>query len=95
MPEYSLLFFDFNKTDLGLTEEGILDKVAKDIIKFNPRKVIVSGHTDLIGSYDYNMQLATKRGQVAANYLVNRHGINAEIIDVKAYGENKPAWTYL
>jgi outer membrane protein OmpA-like peptidoglycan-associated protein len=67
-----------------------LDKVAKDIVKFKPRKVIVSGHTDSVGSYDSNMLLAQQRGEVAANYLINRHKINARLIDVKVYGENKP-----
>lgn len=90
LPEYSLLFFKFDSTKLGITAKGILDKVAKDIGLFNPRKVILRGNTDLVGSESYNMKLALARGQAAADYLIKNHGIDEKILDVKAYGENKP-----
>ena len=90
LPEYSLLFFKFDSTKLGITAKSILDKVANDIDLFNPRKVILRGNTDLVGSDEYNMKLALARGQSAADYLINEHGIDAKLLDVKAYGENKP-----
>jgi len=90
LPEYSLLFFKFDSTKLGITAQGILDKVAKDIVLFNPRKVILRGNTDLVGSDAYNMKLALARGQAAADYLIKNHGIDKRLLDVKAYGENKP-----
>ncbi|MDA0781432.1 MAG: OmpA family protein [Rickettsiales bacterium] len=90
LPEYSLLFFKFDSTKLGITAKSILDKVAKDIDLFNPRKVILRGNTDLVGSDEYNMKLALARGQAAADYLINEHGVDAKLLDVKAYGENKP-----
>lgn len=90
MPEYSLIFFRYNDTALGITGKGILDKVAKDIEIFQPRKVVISGHADKTGSYEYNMRLAMKRGQAMANYLIQQHGIDPNLLDVKAYGENDP-----
>ena len=90
LPEYSLLFFKFDSTRLGITAKGILDKVAKDIGIFKPRKVILRGNTDLVGTDEYNMKLALARGQAAADYLIKEHGIDKKILDVKAYGENKP-----
>ena len=90
LPEYSLIFFRYNDTKLGVTGKGILDKVAKDIEIFRPGKVVISGHADKTGSYNYNMQLAMKRGQAMANYLVEQHGISPSLLDVKAYGENDP-----
>ncbi len=89
LPEYNLIFFKFNDVKLGLTAQNILKKVAKEIPLFKPRKVIVSGHTDNVGSYNYNIKLAMKRGYIVRDYLVSL-GINPELIDVKAYGKNKP-----
>ena len=90
LPEYSLIYFSFNSAQLGVTGEGILDKVAKDIELFKPRKVIIAGNADLIGGYEYNMKLAMARGQAVADYLVNKHQVDRKLLDVKAYGLNNP-----
>jgi OOP family OmpA-OmpF porin len=90
MPEYSLIFFKFNSTKLGITAEGILDKVAADIKLFKPRKVILSGNTDNIGDYMTNVKLALGRGQAVADYLIKNHDIDPDVLDVKAYGLNNP-----
>ena len=85
-----MIYFSFNSAQLGVTGEGILDKVAKDIELFKPRKVIIAGNADLIGGYEYNMKLAMARGQAVADYLVNKHQVDRKLLDVKAYGLNNP-----
>lgn len=90
LPEPSLIFFQTNSTKIGITGKNILVKVAQDIKKFKPRKVVISGHTDYIGSYKNNMRLAMKRGRVVEKYLTEKMGIPTYLIDVKAYGENNP-----
>jgi OOP family OmpA-OmpF porin len=90
MPEYSLIFYKFNSTELGITAKGIIGKVAADIKLFKPRKVVISGNADKIGSYVGNMTLAMKRGQVVADYLVKNYNIDPSLLDVKAYGLNNP-----
>lgn len=90
LPENLLIFFDFNKTDLDLTDKEMLGKVAKDIKLFNPRKVIISGNADKVGSDAYNMRLAQKRGIAVANYLIDEYGVDPDLLDIKAYGENNP-----
>ena len=49
----------------------------------------VSGHTDSIGSFDYNMVLSEKRAKSVADYLINK-GINANSITYKGFGYTKP-----
>jgi OOP family OmpA-OmpF porin len=90
MPEDSFIFFQFNSIALGVTGKALLDKVAKDIEAFKPRKVVIAGNTDLVGNAKTNMKLAMQRGRVVANYLIKNHKIDPNLLDVKAYGENNP-----
>ena len=93
MPEPSYIFFPYNSTKLDITAKNLLKKVAGDVGIFNPRKIVITGNTDNTGSYDYNMRLALRRGQEAADYLISL-GVDRDILDVKAYGENNPRKTY-
>jgi OOP family OmpA-OmpF porin len=90
MPEHSLIFFKYNSTELGITAESIIEKVASDIHKFKPKKVIIAGNADLTGSYDYNMRLAMRRGQAVADLMIKKYGTDVGLLDVKAYGFNNP-----
>lgn len=90
LPEYSLIFFAYNSKELDLPAKSVLDKVAKDIELFAPRKVVLRGNADLTGGNDYNMKLSLARAEKAADYLAFEHGIDRKVLDVKAYGVNKP-----
>ncbi|MCE3231952.1 MAG: OmpA/MotB [Rickettsiaceae bacterium] len=90
MPDPSLIFFQFNSAELGVTAKGIIAKVAEDIRKFKPKKVVIAGNTDLVGTYQVNMILAMKRGQKVADYMIKHYGTDGSLLDVKAYGFNNP-----
>jgi outer membrane protein OmpA-like peptidoglycan-associated protein len=49
----------------------------------------VSGHADQRGPESYNMELSKKRAESVREYLVSR-GVPEDIIDVRAYGEERP-----
>ena len=83
--------FDFDKA--VLKEEG---KVALhelgDAIKARGARVVdidIIGHTDSIGSAEYNMELSVRRAEAVRDYIVSE-GIDANIIDVSGEGENNP-----
>jgi OOP family OmpA-OmpF porin len=90
LPEYSIIFFAYNSKELDLSAKSVLDKVAKDIELFAPRKVVLRGSADLTGASDYNMKLSLARAEKATDYLVFEHGVDRKVLDVKAYGVNKP-----
>ncbi len=52
--------------------------------------VMVAGHTDSQGSEAYNRNLAERRARAVRDHLVDRHGIAADRLVVKAYGESRP-----
>lgn len=51
--------------------------------------VTVEGHTDRIGSHQYNQALSERRANAVKAYLVER-GISADLIDTIGYGKTSP-----
>lgn len=66
-----------------------LDKLA-NIMKTRPKmKLIIEGHTDLVGDRDYNYWLGSARAIQMKSYLVSR-GVNPEAIRVHSHGFDRP-----
>lgn len=73
-PEYAYTFMD--KMVLVMTEHENLH-------------LILEGHSDVVGSDEYNYWLSGARAAALKSYLVSR-GVNAERIRVHAYGNKRP-----
>ena len=67
--------FDFDKATIRRDAADILDEAA-EILRDQPDvEVSVDGHTDAIGSDEYNQRLSERRAQAVADYLA-RHGVD-------------------
>ena len=84
------ILFDFDKWDIRPDAEETLKKVADIIKAYKSPEVIVAGHTDSIGSEEYNLELSQKRADAVKDWLVEKGGINPDIIKTIGYGESKP-----
>ncbi len=84
------IHFDFNKSDIKSESYGILDDVAS-VLKANSKiqKVRVEGHTDSIGSDEYNQKLSEQRANAVKGYLVGK-GIEGGRLNVVGFGESRP-----
>ena len=83
------IYFDFDKWDLHPRSFIELSKLIT-ILKKNPSMNIqIHGHTDSIGSDNYNIYLSRKRARSVINYLVDQ-GIDASRLSHKAYGSSEP-----
>ena len=69
--------FDFNKATVKPAGKQQLDKLAADLKGANFEVITVTGHTDRIGTHDYNMKLSTARAEAVKTYLVESAGIPA------------------
>lgn len=70
------IHFDTNKADIRPESEPTLEEIAK-LLKDNPQmKLMVVGHTDSVGSYDFNMDLSQRRAKSVVEALVTRRGID-------------------
>jgi OOP family OmpA-OmpF porin len=61
-----------------------------DLIKSNPDvKVDIQGHTDSIGSEEYNLALSERRAKAVAAFLMDQ-GVNADQLETSAFGFSQP-----
>jgi len=71
------ILFDFNKADLKPESKPTLAEIA-GLLKQNPQwKIYVVGHTDNVGTYDYNMDLSQRRAKAVVGALAGSYGIEA------------------
>lgn len=84
------IFFDFDKATLRPESFPELDRLVKVMQERPTMKVQIDGHTCDIGEEQYNLGLSERRARSVQKYLVQK-GIDANRIDVKYFGETKPA----
>lgn len=90
LTQIAVLYFEFNSTTYTRESQLLLEEVVKTI-KANPSEsVVIIGHTDEVGTDAYNYTLGLNRAQKLATFLVNRHGINASLIEVRSEGLKRP-----
>ena len=49
----------------------------------------IIGHTDSIGSEDYNQQLGLQRASTVSNYLITK-GVDLDDLHIESFGESTP-----
>ena len=82
--------FDFNKAEIKSQYYYDIAKIA-NILKAYPEKNLeLEGHTDSIGTDDYNLKLSEQRAESIKKYLVEKFGIEVSRISTVGYGESMP-----
>ena len=85
-------FFAFDHHDLSPDAVRALDALLAQLHSdARVSRVAIVGHTDAIGSVEYNQGLSERRAQSARDYLV-AHGVDASQIDVRGEGKLNPAY---
>ena len=81
--------FEYNSAALTEdSEAGIL--MLFEFLQRNPQlKVELAGHTDNVGSDNYNLKLSSERAEVVKQALVDK-GIDATRLTAKGYGATQP-----
>ena len=83
------VLFAFNKYDLKPTARERLAKVSGILLAYPDLKLDVEGHTDSIGSDDYNQKLSEKRADSVRGYLVSE-GVGPDHISAVGLGKSDP-----
>lgn len=83
-------YFDFDKAIIKPAAFDFLDKIV-GILKSRPElHVNIHGHTDSIGTKEYNEALSLKRANAVKTYLMDR-GIDGNRLFCKGFGSSNPA----
>ena len=83
--------FDFGKSSIKKESYPYLRQLAGILIRTNS-KVEVKGHTDNVGSDQYNMDLSRKRAKSVRDFLV-RLGVKKDNLSYSYYGSTVPLTT--
>jgi outer membrane protein OmpA-like peptidoglycan-associated protein len=83
------VLFDFNSAALRGSSRDALSEMADVFKKYNDTTLEVEGHTDSIGSAEYNRSLSRRRANNVADYL-NDHGVRQSRLDIVGRGESDP-----
>jgi len=88
------VLFDFNKATLKPGAREKLSKLAGILLAYPGKYVLeIEGHTDSVGSDDYNQKLSEGRAGAVRDYLA-QEGIKPEkITAVRGFGKSKPVTT--
>jgi len=83
--------FGFDKASLSDGAKAELDAFVKGLKSKNVNVFIeIQGHTDNIGSEQYNLKLGYKRAEHVMKYLNKDLGVALHRMNVTSYGEYKP-----
>ena len=84
-----IVHFDFDKYHIKKIHIPDLDQHVAYLGANPSSPVIVEGHTDSIGSDQYNQKLSERRANAVRKYLIEK-GIASPRIQVVGYGEHRP-----
>ena len=83
------VLFDFDKFTLKAGAREKLAKVSGILLAYPGLKIQLEGHTDSIGSDDYNMTLSQNRANAVQEYLVQQ-GVPSGILSSVGLGKASP-----
>ena len=81
--------FYFDKYSISSSYKYFLDSLIESIEVQENISVIIEGHTDNVGSEDYNLILSQQRANTVLNYFITK-GIDKSRLTAKGIGEVKP-----
>ena len=82
--------FEFGKATIKPESYPLLDEVAATLTNHPGVEVEIQGHTDDIGTDQYNLELSQKRAESVRQYLIDVHMLEPVRLIPIGYGESKP-----
>lgn len=84
------VLFEFDRAELTESAQGKIAAVAEIVVRLAPERTLsVEGHTDAVGTQDYNLDLSLRRAQVVMEQL-RKGGVLQEKIRSVGHGERFP-----
>lgn len=87
--ELKKIYFEFDKSYLKPESKTQLQELYRFMVRHEKLRIEIQGHTDSLGSNDYNQRLSERRALSVKRYLEQK-GIGSQRMNVKGYGKNKP-----
>jgi outer membrane protein OmpA-like peptidoglycan-associated protein len=83
------ILFDFDKATLRRDVEFNLVKIATILNQFGEMGILIEGHTDSIGTDEYNLGLSQRRAKAVYDFLASQDVAESRM-SWEGYGESRP-----
>ena len=92
LDENSEVRFEYNKSSLTASAKENLDRVIEIFNEYPLTDILIVGHTDNVGSQEFNQPLSLKRAKSVSDYLTAR-GISSDRIVYEGAGKLEPRYS--
>lgn len=83
------LLYDFDSDIVRAAAAQNLSSLAASLGKYPNTDLLIVGHTDSVGTDQYNQGLSERRARAASNYLIGQ-GVNSGRLQAVGRGETEP-----
>jgi outer membrane protein OmpA-like peptidoglycan-associated protein len=83
------IHFDSNSAQLSKHTKSTIELLFHELKRIHPSSIRIEGHTDSVGSYNYNLVLSKRRADAVKKELV-RLGENPDIVDAEGFSYRYP-----
>ena len=87
------ILFEVNSAEILPESADALATIAELMREQSSMELLVVGHTDNTGDFDYNVSLSLQRAQSVVNWLENEHGIAGDRLQAAGAGMMAPVTT--
>ena len=88
------VYFDFDEDTMRPESMPIVDEVGLALLQRPGIKFEIQGHTDAVGSVEYNQKLSDERANTVLDYLIeNFPELDASLYSARGVGESRPRAT--
>jgi outer membrane protein OmpA-like peptidoglycan-associated protein len=86
------ILFQFNSADLQPDARTNIENLANVLKKYKDTNILIEGHTDSVGTADYNQKLSERRAQSVTQFTESL-GVDPARFTIKGYGFTQPVAT--
>jgi len=87
VPQSYMVFFDFDKSDLTAEAQRIITAASEDFKKGGYVRLVITGHTDTMGTDAYNQKLSERRADSVKKMMI-KLGVDPKAIQAIGVGKN-------
>jgi outer membrane protein OmpA-like peptidoglycan-associated protein len=84
------IYFDTDSAEVKRESKTVIDEIATLLKNNKGLKLFVVGHTDNVGTIDYNLDLSNRRAESVVRELIEVYGIKRNRLDPKGVGYLAP-----
>lgn len=82
--------FEIDRYAIQHEYEAAVERLGAYLRKYPDTTAVIEGHTDEVGTDEYNMQLSQRRANSVVEYLVAHSGIDRSRLKAVGYGKTRP-----